>query len=211
MRQEYLICRGAVMNEEAPSFPRYALQLTDLWDGYEQTVPEEQVARVCSMYWSSTDTISVPPSRLRAEFVRYHLPYDDLRPSAIYSGVLWPASEKYRDPEGKVYDELVEAAWRVYNDPLLSYSRGEIQDIKELRVAGDNAGGIAVTEAGCEGYFESTLTILERQGPVLIRTSVQSHGVNTRVLPIFAHGLQAIVRSRIGTGFDEYQSKEQGQ
>jgi hypothetical protein len=60
-----------------------------------------------------------------------------------------------------------------------------------------------VTEAGYAGYFESTLTVLERQGPVMIRTSVKPQGMQPELLAVFAHGFQSIVRQRVLNDFEE--------
>jgi hypothetical protein len=56
--------------------PKYALQPSEVWNDYEQTVPDHQVKGICSTYWSSVDTLSMPPSRFAAEFIRYHIEYD---------------------------------------------------------------------------------------------------------------------------------------
>jgi hypothetical protein len=144
----------------------------------------------------------VPPSRFAAEFVRYHVDYDATRPGAVFSGVLWPVSEKYREPEGMVYQELVDAAYTAVNNPPLSYSEGRVWEVEGLWSVGSDSACVAVTEAGCAGYFENTLTILERQGPVMIRTSVKPHGLVNELLPVFAHGFQSVVRHRVLSEFE---------
>ncbi|WP_136590964.1 hypothetical protein [Salinigranum halophilum] len=184
--------------------PTYALRPSDIWDDYEQTLPGDEVKGICSTYWSSIDTISVPPSRFAAEFVRYHVDYDATRPGAVFSGVLWPVNEKYREPEGMVYQELVDAAYAACDNPPLSYSEGRVWEVEELWSVGSDSASVAVTEAGCAGYFENTLTILERQGPVMIRTSVKPHGLESGLLLVFAHGFQSIVRNQVWSGFDAF-------
>jgi hypothetical protein len=183
--------------------PQYALRPSEIWDDYEQTVPDDQVKGICSTYWSSVDTLSVPPSRFAAEFLRYHVTHDATRPGAVFSGVLWPVSEKYREPEGMAYRELVNAAYAACDNPPLSYSEGRVWDVEEVWSVGSESASVAVTEAGCAGYFENTLTILERRGPMMIRTSVKPQGLETDLLPVFAHGFQAIVRHRVLQEFDQ--------
>jgi hypothetical protein len=190
-------------SDDETASPKYALRLSDIWDDYEQTIPDNQVKGICSTYWSSVDTISVPPSRFAAEFVRYHVDYDATRPGAVFSGVLWPVSEKYREPEGMVYQELVDAAYTACDNPPLSYSEGRVWEVEELWSVGSDSACVAVTEAGCAGYFENTLTILERQGSGMIRTSVKPYGLDVNLLPVFAHGFQAIVRQRVQNECDE--------
>jgi hypothetical protein len=182
--------------------PQYALRPSEIWDDYEQTIPDGQVKGICSTYWSSVDTISVPPSRFAAEFVRYHIEYDATRPGAVFSGVLWPASEKYREPEGMAYQELVDAAYAACDNPPLSYSEGRVWDLEEVWSTGSDSACVAVTEAGCAGYFENTLTLLERQGPVMIRTSVKPQGLEIEMLPVFAFGFHSIVRQRACKEFE---------
>ena len=182
--------------------PQYALRPSEIWDDYEQTVPDDQVKSICSTYWSSVDTISVPPSRFAAEFIRYHVKYDSTRPGAVFSGVLWPASEKYREPEGMAYQDLVDAAYASCDNPPLSYSEGRVWEIEELWSGGSDSACVAVTEAGCAGYFENTLTIIEQQGSVMIRTSVKPQGLENELLPMFAHGIQAVVRQRVSKEFE---------
>jgi hypothetical protein len=184
-------------DDEAVS-PKYALRPSDIWDDYEQTIPDDEVKGICSTYWSSVDTVSVPPSRFAAEYLRYHVKHDATRPGSVFSGVLWPVSEKYREPEGMVYQELVNAAYAAWDRPPLSYSQGRVWEIEELWSAGSDSACVAVTEAGCAGYFENTLTLLERQGPVMIRTSVKPQGIENELLPVFAFGFQSIVRQRVG-------------
>lgn len=186
--------------------PKYALQPSEIWNDYEQTVPDDQVKGICSTYWSSVDTISVPPSRFAAEFVRYYVRNDETRPGAVFSGVLWPMSEKYREPEGMVYQELVDAAYAAYHNPPLSYSEGEVSEIEEVWSAWSDSACVAVTEAGCAGYFENTLTVLERLGPVMIRTSVKPHSIEEGLLPVFTYGFHAVVRHRVQSEFDMTQS-----
>jgi hypothetical protein len=190
------------VNDERVS-PQYALRPTEIWEDYAQTVADDEVKGICSTYWSSVDTISVPPSRFAAEFLGYHVRSDGRRPSAVFSGVLWPASEKYREPEGMVYRELVDAAYAAFDNPPLSYSDGRVREIEELWPVGLDSACVAVTEAGYAGYFESTLTVLERQGPVMIRTSVKPQGLGPELLAVFTHGFQSIVRQRVLNEFDE--------
>lgn len=184
--------------------PQYVLRPADIWDDYEQTIPDDEVKAICSTYWSSVDTISVPPSRFVAEFIRYHVKYDATRPGAVFSGVMWPVSEKYREPEGMAYQELVDAAYAAYHHPPLSYSEGRVWDVEEVWSTGSDSACVAVTEAGCAGYFESTFTVLERQGPVMIRTSVKPQGLENELLPLFAFGFQSIVRQRVLNEFEGY-------
>jgi hypothetical protein len=183
--------------------PQYALRPPEIWDDYEQTIPDDQVKGICSTYWSSVDAISVPPSRFAAEFVRYHVDYDATRPGAVFSGVLWPVSKKYREPEGMVYQELVDAAYAAWDNPPLSYSEGRVWEVEELWSVGSDSAGVAVTEAGCAGYFENTLTIIEQQESVMIRTSVKPQGLANELLPVFALGFQSVVRQRVLNQFRE--------
>lgn len=190
-------------SDDESALPQYALRPSDIWAGYEQTVPDDEVKAVCSTYWSSVDTISVPSSRYVAEFLGYHVEYDATRPGAVFSGVLWPVGEKYREPEGMAYRELVDAAYAACDNPPLSYSEGRVWAVEEVWSTCSDSACVAVTEAGCAGYFENTLTVLERQGPVLIRTSVKPQGMKTEMLPVFAFGFQSIVRHRVVNEFDK--------
>lgn len=190
------------MSETDAVKPKYALRPTEVWDDYEQTIADDPVEGFCSTYWCDSRFVSPPTSRFTAEYLSYHIKSDPVRPGAIFSGVLWPMSEKYREPEGMVYDELVAAARAAQNERLLSYWEGAVRGVEDLHADGE-AEAVCVREAGCMGYFEETLTIMERWGPVVIRTSVKPQGLDPELIPPFVHGFHAVVRQRVSGTFDE--------
>jgi hypothetical protein len=184
------------MNGDSP-VPEYALRPDDVWNDYELKTPDNQLAGFFSTYWTDLDDISLPENALTAEFVRYAVSRADDRPSAVYSGVARPTARRYGSALNESYDQLVTLAHEAKDTPVISYSQGDISAVETIWTASENTECVAVTEAGCAGYFDNTLTLVERRDKALIRTSIKPGYEVTHMNDVFAHGFQAVVRNRI--------------
>jgi len=179
------------------SSPEYTLRPEDVWNDYEPELPEDQLSGFFSTYWCDFDEISLPDDSLTAEFIRYTVPNAQHRPSVLYSGVARPTSAANTSTVTDAFAQIVELAKKSQEEPVISYSQGDITSVESIWTDGDKTECIAVIEAGCAGYFDDTLTLIEQRGEFLIRTSVKPGSESNQMKEMFAHGFQTVVRNRL--------------
>jgi len=185
------------MSEE-PAELDYALQPDEIWEDYELKTPDNHLAGFFSTYWTDLDEVDISETQLTAEFARYTVSMAEHRPPAVYSGVVQPADDGDPTSIDEAFLQFVELAYDARDTPVISYSQGDITSVDTVWTAGEANACVAVIEAGCAGYFQSHLTLIERHDGVLIRTSIKpGHEQRYKLRDMFAHGFQSVVRNRI--------------
>lgn len=181
-----------------PSEIEFALQPDEIWQDYELKTPDNHLAGFFSTYWTDLEEVDISATQFTAEFTRYTVSMAEHRPSAVYSGVVQPADDGDQTSIDKAFLRFVELADEARDTPVISYSQGDITSVETIWTAGETNACVAVTEAGCAGYTESHLTLIERHDGVLIRTSLRpGHEQPYKLREMFAHGFQSVVRNRI--------------
>jgi hypothetical protein len=185
------------MSEE-PAQLEFALQPDEVWEDYELKTPDNHLAGFFSTYWTDIEEVNIPATQFTAEFARYTVSMAEHRPSAVYSGVVQTAGDGDQTGIDEAFLQFVELAYDARDTPVISYSQGDITSVDTVWTAGEANGCVAVIEAGCAGYFQSHLTLIERHDGVLIRTSIKpGHDQQYKLRDMFAHGFQSVVRNRI--------------
>jgi hypothetical protein len=181
-----------------PSEIEFALQPDEIWQDYELKTPDNHLAGFFSTYWTDLEEVDISATQFTAEFARYTVSMAEHRPSAVYSGVVQPADDGDQTSIDKAFLRFVELADEARDTPVISYSQGDITSVEPIWTAGETNACVAVIEAGCAGYTESHLTLIERHDGVLIRTSLRpGHEQPYKLREMFAHGFQSVVRNRI--------------
>lgn len=184
---------------EDPSQLEHALQPNEIWEDYELKTPDNHLAGFFSTYWTDLEEVDIPATQFTAEFARYTVSHAKHRPSAVYSGVVQPAEDGDETSIDEAFLRFVELAYDTRDTPVISYSQGDITSVDTIWTAGESNACVAVIEAGCAGYTDSNLTLVERHNGALIRTSIQpGHDQQYKLRDMFAHGFQSVVRNRIG-------------
>lgn len=185
------------MSKDSPELA-FALQPDEIWQDYELKTPDNHLAGFFATYWTDLEEVDISATQFTAEFARYTVSMAEHRPSAVYSGVVQPADDGDQTSIDKAFLRFVELADEARDTPVISYSQGDITSVEPIWTAGETNACVAVIEAGCAGYTESHLTLIERHDGVLIRTSLRpGHEQPYKLREMFAHGFQSVVRNRI--------------